>query len=187
MFDKTNPTKEVLSYISDLINHSVPKMEIFQQMKSKYPQYDQDSIAKGIASFISEDVKRKNVIHSYFLALFVVISLFFVFITPSMFTLQIVKIIDWGWKTIFGIVAIYFIIGFIRFKLFYYTTAVSLYSFYLLLLVYNLLVYPVTFILIISSIGTVITFIYLYILRRHIFPNIDLWGKVKKENGNYKF
>jgi hypothetical protein len=187
MFDKTNSSKDVMKSISESINNSVPKIEIFQQMKSKYPQCDQDAIAKDIASFISEDVKRNNVIHSYILSFFVVISIIFVFITPSLYTLQVAKIFDWSWRIIIGILAIYFIIGFIQFKLFYYTTAVSLYSLYLLLIIYNLLVYPITSILIISSVGTIITFIYLYLLRNRIFPNIDLWGKVKKENGIYKF
>lgn len=187
MIDKTNPSKEVEKYISDSIKSGVSKNEIYSQVKSKYPTYDDDSIAKKIASYIKEDVKKRNVIHTYILAIFVIISLVFGFITPSFYSSQTMQIYVWSWRIILGIIAIFFIIGFLQFKLFYYTTAVSLYSLYLVLLVYNLFVYPISLLLVISSVGTVITFIYLYLLRKRIFPNISLWGTVLKENGIYKF
>ncbi|MEW6196758.1 MAG: hypothetical protein AB1521_16550 [Bacteroidota bacterium] len=187
MIDKTNPSKEVEKYISDSITSGVPKNEIYSQVKSKYPAYDDDSVAKKIASYIKEDVKKRNVIYTYILAIFVIISLVFSFITPSFYSSQAMQIYDWSWRIIVGIIAIFFIIGFLQFKLFYYTTAVSLYSLYLVLLLYNFFVYPISLLLIISSVGTVVTFVYLYLLRKRIFPNISLWGTVIKENGIYKF
>ena len=187
MFDKTNPTKAVIGDIADLTNRSIPKMEIFQQMKLKYPQYDQDSIAKGIASFIPENIKKKYRIHSYLLSLFVLIGIIFSLIIPYLPRTNLSPILFWIGRVIVLIIAIFFVNGFLRFKLFYYTTAVSLYSIYLLLVIYNLLVYPITTILLISQIGIVVTFMFLYLLRKQIFPNIGLWGNVLKENGNYKF
>lgn len=38
MFDKTNPSKEVIKFISKSIENSVSKDEIFAQVKSKYPE-----------------------------------------------------------------------------------------------------------------------------------------------------
>ena len=186
MFDRVNPSKEVIKSISELIDKSVPKSEIFHQVSSKFPQCDKGAIAKGIASFIGEDVKRKYKIHSYLLAIFVIVSILSLSISPLNPT-NYSATYYWVLRIFVSAISILFIVGFLRFKLFYYTTAVSIYSFYLLTMVYLWLVYPISFILILSSISNMVTLIYLYLLRKQVFPNIDFWGNVKKENGYYIF
>ena len=186
MFDKVNPSKEVMNSISELIYQSVPKSEIFSQVKSKYPNYDQGVIAKGIASFIGEDVKRKYKIHSYLLSVFVIISTLSWSISPLTLN-NYSPVFYWILRAVISLISILFIVGFLRFKLFYYTTAVSIYSINLLSLVYLWLAYPISSILVISSVGNIITLIYLYLLRKQIFPSIDYWGNVKEKNGNYVF
>lgn len=187
MIDKTRVPKIVEKFISDSINNGVPKSEIFFQVKSQHPQYSDDDIAKKIASFINEDVKKSNAIHTYILATLVIISIIFAFTNSYTSAHKELQIFDMVWKIIIGIIGLFFIIGFLRFKLFYYTTAVSLYSLYLLWVIYLLLTYPISLLLIIFSIGTVLTLLYLIMIRKRLFPNINFGGNVIKENGNYKF
>ena len=94
MIDKKSYSKEVEKYISNSIKNGLSKNEIFLQIKSKYPTYDEDSLAKKIASFITEDAKKRNAIHTYILAVFVIISLAFTFIRPSLYSSQAMQIYD---------------------------------------------------------------------------------------------
>lgn len=187
MFDRTRIPKDVEKFISDSLINGIPKNEIFSQIKSQHPDYFEDDIAKKIASFIDDDVKKKNVIHSYILAVLLVVSLIFLSIKPITVTLLGLQIFFLFLKIFFGIIALFFIIGILRFKLFYYTTLVSLYSFYLLTVIYNLISYPISLLLVVYSVGTVLTLLYLILIRKRLFPNINFWGNVIKENGDYKF
>ena len=187
MIDKINPSKNVLRSISELISKNVPKQEIFLKVKLNHPELNDDVIARGIASFIPEDVKNKYRIHSYLLSLIVIINAIFSLLVPNPSRTDSQFILSWGVKVIFIIIVIFFINGFLRFKLFYYSTAVSLYSLYLLMVIYNFIVYPISAIFLIVQIGIVLTFLFLYLLRKQIFPNIGFWGNVIKENGSYKF
>ncbi len=187
MFDRTNPSKVVMQSISELIDKKIPKSEVLAQVKSKHPELLEDSIAKGIASFIPVSIKKKFRFHSYLLSLFVLIKIIFILIIPYQQKNDLSLIFLWSGRIIAVIIAIFFINGFLRFKLFYYTTAVTLYSLFLLSVIYNLIAYPISLILVISQIGTIVTFLFLYILRKQLFLNIDLWGNVLKENGIYKF
>ncbi len=187
MFDRTRIPKEVEKFISDSIKNGIPKNEIFSQIKSQHPEYFEDDIAKKIAAFIDDDVKKRNVVHSYILTLLLIISFIFLIIKPITVAPLGLQIFFWSLKIIFGIIALFFIVGILRFKLFYYTTLVSLYSFYLLIVIYNLISYPISLLLVIYSIGTVLTLIYLILIRKRLFPNINFWGNVNKENSNYKF
>ncbi|MBS3946585.1 MAG: hypothetical protein KGZ42_13860 [Melioribacter sp.] len=187
MFDRTKISKEVEKFISDSINNGIPKSEIFSQVKSQHPEYVEEDIAKKISSFINEDVKKSNAIHSYILSALVIVSIFFAFTNSYTFAPQRLQIFYMVWKIIIGIIALFFIIGFLRFKLFYYTTAVSLYTFYLILVIYNLIAYSISLLLIVWSIGIVLTLIYLILIPKRLFPNVNFGGNVIKENGNYKF
>jgi uncharacterized membrane protein len=187
MLDKTRIPKEIENFISDSIKNGVPKSEIFAQVKSKYPNYNEDSIAKKIAAYIEEDAKRGNVIHSYNLAALFFVSLITTFASSYTSLSSVLQIYNLVWKIIIGIICLFFIIGFLRFKLFYYTTAVSIYTLYLIWVIYNLIIYPISLLLIVWSIGIVLTLLYLILIRKRLFPNINFWGNVIKENGNYKF
>lgn len=187
MFDRTKISKEVEKFISDSINNGIPKSEIFSQVKSKHPEYLEEDIAKKIASFINEEVKKSNVIHSYILSALVLVSIIFAFTNSYTLAPKGLQIFYIVLKITIGIIALFFIVGFLRFKLFYYTTAVSLYTFYLILVIYNLIAYPISSLLIVWSIGIVLTLLYLILIRKRLFPNIYFGGNVIKENGNYKF
>lgn len=187
MFDSTSLNKDVMNTISDLIKSSLSKEEVFQETISKYPHYDQESIAKGITAFISSNVKEKYKIHAYILSLFLLVSLFFAFISPPHRTDTISLIFYWSGRLIFLVIAIYFIRGFINAKLWYYTTAISYYSLYILVIAYNWFVFPFSIQLILSTGLIITTFIYLYLLRSKMFPNINFWGNVKKVEGKYIF
>lgn len=187
MFDRTRIPKEVEIFISDSIKNGIPKNEIFSQIKSQHPNYFEDDIAKIIASFIDDDVKKKNVIHSYILTTLVIASLIFMFTNSATLAPQAMQIYQLTLQIFAGIASVFFIIGFLRFKLFYYTTAVSLYSLVMLRVIYNLFAYTISLLLIVSSIGIVLTLLYLILIRKLLFPNINFWGNVIKENGNYKF
>lgn len=187
MFDRTRIPKDVEKFISDSLINGIPKNEIFSQIKSQHPDYFEDDIAKKIASFIDDDVKKKNVIHSYILATLVIVNLIFMFTNSATLAPQAFQIYHLTLQIFVGIASVFFIIGFLRFKLFYYTTAVSLYSLVIWIVIYNLIAYPISLLLIVSSIGTVLTFLYLILIRKRLFQNINFGGNVIKENGDYKF
>ena len=187
MFDSTFLDKKVMKSIAEMIDRSVPKNEIYQNIILEYPHHDHDYIAKGIASFISDDIKSKNRIHSYILSILVILSLNFSLIASPNHTFTKSQIPFWGAAIIYFILTLFLVNGILRFKLAYYTTAVSYYSFWILNIILVCLFIPFSFIILLATDGIIITYLYIYLLRKHIFPNIDFWGNVKKENGDYIF
>ncbi|MCX6168117.1 MAG: hypothetical protein NTX65_02170 [Ignavibacteriales bacterium] len=187
MFDSTFLDKKVMKSIAEMIDKSVPKNEIYQHIIKEYPNHDHDYIAKGIASFINDNIKSKNKIHSYILSIFVILSLNFCLILFPNYAPTISKVVYWGTAIIYFILTLFLVNGILRFKLAYYTTAVSYYLFWILSIIFVWLFIPFTIMHILLTIGIMITYLYIYLLRKHIFPNIDFWGNVKKEKGNYIF
>lgn len=187
MFDSTFLDKKVLKSISEMIDKSVPKNEIYQSIIKEYPHHDHDNVAKGIASFINDEIKSKNKIHSYILSVLIILTLNFSLIISPNYNPAIPKVVYWGATIIVFSLTVLLVNGILRFKLSYYTTAVSYYSFWILYIIFVCFFVPFTIILLSVIIGIIVTYFYLYLLRKQIFPNINFWGNVKKENGKYIF
>ena len=173
--------------IAEMIDKSIPKNEIYQHIITEYPNHDHDYIAKGIASFINDDIKSKNKIHSYILSIFVILSLNFSLILYPNYAPTIPKVVYWGTAIIYFILTLSLVSGILRFKLAYYTTAVSYYLFWIISIIVVWLFIPFSLIMLLVTIGIIITYLYIYLLRKHVFSNIDFYGNVKKESNNYIF
>lgn len=191
MFDETvekKQRKEVWEAISEMHKNSISKFEIFNQLSGKYPDFPKDTLAKSISSFITEKVKYENRIPVYLLVASVIISIFFGVINFSFIVQKEYFVITLMAALIIWCLMILFAQGFYKYKLFFYTTAVSLYS---LLIPYSVLV--ILFVrtsgnLVLELLITIINLLFIYLLRANIFPNINFWGNVKKDkNKNYIF
>lgn len=140
MFDETvekKQRKEVWEAISEMHKNSISKSEIFNQLSDKYPDFPKDTLAKSISSFITEKVKYENRIPVYLLVASVIISIFFGVINFSFIVQKEYFVITLMAALIIWCLMILFAQGFYKYKLFFYTTAVSLYS---LLIPYSVLV-----------------------------------------------
>lgn len=188
MLDSTRPKKkEIKNLISELVKKSIPKKEIFNEVKNKFPDGSQDFIARETASYISQEYKNKYRYHAYLLTAILIISLIFTIINAPTYRYELQNIFFRTFQVAAVIISVFFVNGFLKFKLWYYTTAVSYISLILFVFVYYWLVYPFSNILLLSSINTIATLIYLVLLRKGLFPNINFFGNVKKVNGEYEF
>ncbi len=191
MFDETvekKQRKEVWAAISEMHKNSISKSEIFNQLSDKYPDFPKDTLAKNISSFITEKVKYENRIPVYLLVASVLISIFFGVINFTFIVQKEYFVISLTAALIIWCLMILFAQGFYKYKLFYYTTAVSLYSLLIPYSVFVILFVRTSGNLLLELIITIINLLFIYLLRANIFPNINFWGNVKKdENKNYIF
>ena len=188
MFDSTLPQRDLTGTISRMIKNAVPKDEIFSSIRNRYPEYHPDFIAKNVSAVVSEETKQKNKIPVYLLVVSIIIAVGFSLLTLISAPPQKSAALVWVVTVFFYIICIFFIAGFLRYKLAYFTTAVSLYSLFLFLEIHGWIIYPFSSILVLRMLDVVLTLLFLVLLRKSIFPNINFWGNVKKGvNKNYIF
>lgn len=188
MFDSTVPKKDVIETISRMIKNAVPKDEIFSSVKNRYSGFNPDALALRISAFVSDEIKRKNKLPVYLLVASMIVDMFFGLLTLINMPPQKLITAVWVLSALFYVVHILFIVGFLRYKLAYFTTAVSLYSLFLFLVIHGWIVYPFSGMLVLQTLDVVFTLLFLALLRKSIFPNINFWGNVKKGvNKNYIF
>ncbi|MEW5843109.1 MAG: hypothetical protein AB1775_07580 [Bacteroidota bacterium] len=188
MFDATVPKKDVIETISRMIKNAVPKEEIFSSVKNRYSEFNPDVLALRISAFVSDEIKSKYKLPVYLLVVSMIVDM--VFGLLSLISMPPKKLVAAVWvvSVLFYIISILFIAGFLRYKLTYFTTAVSLYSLFLLLVIHGWIVYPFSGMLVLQTLDVVLTLLFLVLLRKSIFPNINFWGNVKKGvNKNYIF
>ncbi len=187
MFDSTKPSKQIMNLISGLIAKQISKQEIFRQVAEENPALNHDSIAIALSSIIKSEEKRKYKFHAYVLSLLFLVNIIFVLLLMPQRHGDSSLIFYWIGRIFVLFLSFLFINGFLHFKLWWYTTAISYYSLWVILIIYYWFTFPLSNILIISSISTIVLFLYLYFLRMKLFPNINFWGKVIKVNGKYLF
>lgn len=188
MFDSTAPKKkEIRNLISELVNKTISKKEIYNEVTNKFPDGNRDFIAREIASYITDEVKNKFRYPAYLLTAILIIELITMAINPLTYKNEFYNIYLITFQIAVVIISVFFINGFLKFKLWYYTTAVSYLSLCLLIVAYNWIARPHSSMLLLTSIYTIITLIYLIFLRKGLFPNINFFGNVKKHNGEYEF
>ena len=187
MIDKvTISDKAILDSIPQLIQKTGSKTEVFNQLKESLPSYQLSSLARRVAAFTTDDAKKQNRFPVYLLILLTLIN-FLQGILNYTANAKYYSIEHLIFVIIASIIYVLFLYGFVRIKLFAFTTAVSLYSIGLVLSLYNLYFHPHS-IQTLGFIGNIITIIFLHLLRKKIFPEITFWGSVKtNKEKNYVF
>jgi len=187
MIDKVTVTdKAILDSIPQLIQKTGSKTEVFNQIKKSLPGYQLSSLAKRIAAFTTDDTRKQNRIPVYLLILLTLIN-FLQGILNYAGNARYYSIEQLIFVIIASIIYVLFIYGFVRIKLFAFTTAVSLCTIGLVLSLYNLFYHPHS-IQTLNFIGNIITLIFLHLLRKKILPEITFWGSVKtNKEKNYVF
>jgi hypothetical protein len=179
--------KSVMNVIERMFSNSVSKADIFNNLKYSYIRFTPESLAVKISSFITPEIKKKNRIPVYILAVVLIIRLCFSIVNFISFPQIRFIAIHWIVSIIIWSITIMFLIGFLRYKLSYYTAAVSIYTFIVLFAAIKMFNQNGIMILL-NLLCEVLTLIFLVLLRKRLFPNINLFGHVRKDgNKNFVF
>jgi hypothetical protein len=187
MFDVTVPDKNVMDNIARMMNNSVSKADIFNSLKYNYIQFTQESLAVKISSFIASEVKQKFKIPVDLLAAVITIRLFSSIVSFLSSPQLKFSLLHWVIAIAVWSVILILMTGILRYQLSSYSRAISLYSIVILLEVIRHVSQPSP-LGFLDLIGEILILIFLLLLRKKIFPNINLWGHVLKDaNKNFIF
>ncbi|GEM_PF-3106540 len=172
---------DVNNSISSMIDNSIPKSEIFNELSNKYPNYSKDLLAKNISSQVYKEDKVKYRIPIYLLAVTILLNILFgisnFILYPPKSNLDLyltIAILLWSFK-------ILFLYGFLKYKLIFYSTAVILYTIYSPILLLILLSNRMKGSIFLELLLATFTWLFIHLLKSYIFPNINYWGKIKTD------
>ena len=189
MFDTVSVyDKSILKSIPRMIEETGSKTEVYNRLKDKIPEYQNNSLARRIAACTTDEMKKKFSIAVYLLVLLCSIyaiselSSLYVTFKHDLFTFPVIFVTS----LIVGL-TLAFIWGFLKYKLFAYTTAISLCSLSFISITINLFYTP-DLQTAVSFIHTIITITFLHFLRKNLFPEITFWGNVRSDKDKeFKF
>lgn len=182
MFDTISVyDKSILKSIPRMIRETGSKTEVYNRLKDKIPEYQNNSLARRIAAYTTDEIQKKFRTPVYILvllcAIYAISELGSLYVTfkhnllafPVLFVAAL----------ILGL-TIVFIFGFLKYKLFAYTTAISLCSLSFISIAINLFFTP-DLQTAVSFVHTIITIMFLHFLRKNLFPEITFWGNVRSD------
>lgn len=180
--------KNLKNKIKELQTQSLSKNEIYRQLETLVEEKDKDWFVRQIAGITNSDKRKKyKVLNNILLIILTLQSLIFVIETYISFnqTGNIKFLIELILGTV---ISFTFIVGIYKYKLFFYSTLITLGILGIILNLFYLIigVYSLNYLWL--AVYDLIMIIYIFQVRKNIFPDVNFWGNaIKGKEGKYIF